>query len=232
MAISKVIDYPGLSVVDAIAAAKRIVGTFGSNQFNISSLAHSLDHKSEKSGTFLLKLGDLRRYKIIEGRGAQLSASNLAKTIATPINEEERKKATREMIFNIAIFKQLYDVLKSNKAPTLEEIQTQLLNLTQIDRADLPKTSEQIRKLYMNAVAHIEDENRAVQGASAASNVTTNTPPPTNNADLDRLDDGMTYFKDEGIEIKVKKNIESLETAIAVLNIHLAKLKKRKSDVD
>jgi len=230
MAKNKAVDYPGLSASDAIDSAKKIVETYSNKSFKMASLANTLGHKTEKSGTFLLKLGDLRRYKLIDGRG-EFTASELAKKIAHPLNEGERIAKTREMIFNVAIFKQLYDVFQSNKTPSLEEIQAQLLNITNIDRAELPKISEEIRKLYIDAVSHIPSEGMTMQHSiPSASHISSNVPQQQNRGANESLDEDMTSFHDKGIDVVVRKDVESLETAIAFLNIHLTKLKNKRKD--
>lgn len=220
MARTKVIDYPDLHPSDAIEIAKKIVASFKSGSIAPSALAQALGHKNETSGTFLVKLADLRKYKLIDGRGTY-TASELAKRIATAIGESERDAATTEMVFNIPILKQLYDVFQSNTNPSEDEFYTQLLNLTKEDRVKVKDISEEIRKLYIDGARYINMKNVSstqmvdkalhTEGASASFEF-----DPFNKADK-----GAISFSVEGISLKIKNDKEHLKTAQSFIKLFL-----------
>ena len=74
-----IIEYPRyISVTEAIEVAKKLVSTFKGSTITKDALANALQHSNASSGTFLVKLSDLKKYGLIEGRGEVFYTTDIA----------------------------------------------------------------------------------------------------------------------------------------------------------
>lgn len=220
MSRPKVVDAPAqINATKAVEYAKKIVNEYKSGSITTAALAHTMGHENDKSGTFLVKLADLKRYGILESKGDGLYATDLAKRLSAWTSEEEKENALREMVFNITIFKQLYDAFQSNRAPSESEILSQLLNITKKDRAELQSISGEIRKFYIDAMQYITMStsqrtstvsSQLQEGEKIGLEIA--TPFSDNKQDI-------LTFTAEGISLKVINDNAHLEKAKAFLSL-------------
>jgi hypothetical protein len=159
-------DYPDTSVEDAIEAAKKIARQFKTGGFDRTSLSAAMGFKSANSGTFNQKLADLRRFGVLEGRGEEIRATDLAQRLAVPKTTEEYAASVQELIFKIPLYKTLHDQHPSG-TPSEEEFLATLLNITKAERVEVQKQSARIRNLFSEA-----------HGKMGASGVVGPAPPP------------------------------------------------------
>ncbi len=224
MARPTLVDAPVyVTATKAIEYAKRIVSTFKSDSMTGEALAHTMGHDNDRSGTFIRKLSDLKRYGLIESRGDGLYATDLAKRISAWTSEDERINALREMVFNIGIFKQLYDVLQSNTAPSENEVLSQLLNITKKDRADLQSISAEIRKFYIDAMQYINvnemrQVSQTVMDAPHSQQSTQNRQQPNS--------EGAITFIADKINLSLPESITNLELIKLAIENRIKELKQ------
>lgn len=223
---TQTIEYPRyISISEGIEIAKKLVGTFKGNAISKDALANMLNHKNSTSGTFLVKLSDLKKLGIIEGRGDSFSTTEVAKKIAIPTDENEKNSAIREMINNVRILTQLYENLHSDTAPTDNDILIQLINITHKDRAMIRPLVAEISKLYKDALPYISmaTSTSSIQMQRPTS---VNNPSPNLNEILQSTD--ILQIKDDGIVMNIKKDKEHLETAKELLEFYIKKIPKSK----
>jgi hypothetical protein len=148
-------EYPELKVDDAIKSVKIFKEKLNGTTNSLDALAGLWGHKSSKSGTFLTKLADLRKYGLITGRG-ELKLTSLAEAIIYPQNESELSKNLKEMIFNVELWRTLYERL-GGKMPT-QDFWIILQEVAGIDRGTAQKEAEKISKLYVDTITKLKVE--------------------------------------------------------------------------
>ena len=146
-------DYPEIAVGQAIVVAETLVNEFHKEVKDTNEFANRLGHKSSSSGTFLMKMGDIRKYGLMDKRVYR--ATKRAEVLANPTNEEEKVQAIKEMILSIPLFEKLNNRLKT-KSPTPEQFRTQLIETTG-DREKSSRDFEKIRKIYIDAISNIKE---------------------------------------------------------------------------
>ena len=88
---------------------KKLYGKFGQSEVDQETVAQLLGHKSGRSSTYrVYKLGSLRSYGLIEGRG-KIRVTDLGKRLTYPENDEEYVKAIVEAVRNIPLWKIFFD---------------------------------------------------------------------------------------------------------------------------
>ena len=200
-------EYPELKVSDALKLIRVFKEKAGGVAKNLDVLAAAWGHKTARSGTFQFKLSSLRKYGLIEGRG-EVKLSSLAQRILLPKNEKERDEAIKEMIFNIPLWREIYNRL-GGKEPQSDFYIT-LQNITGVDRVTAEREAEKISKLYKDAISKIKSVE--VMPTMPLPPVTKPTP-----YDAIELKAGEFYLRlpisKSSIEI-AKKALESIEREI------------------
>src|SRR3989338_5542713 len=92
-------EYPDMDVDVSLELAKKIETTFNSKSAPQSAIAETLGHKTDKSGPFQMKLSDLRKYGLIEGRG-DVKTTDLTKRLFLHPSDDEYNQAIAELIKN------------------------------------------------------------------------------------------------------------------------------------
>lgn len=213
------ISLPVMDVAEAITAAEKLVKGFKSLNFNREALAQAIGSTTVNSGTFMRKLADMRKYGLINGKIDDLYVSEIAKTIAIPRNDEERKAAVREIIMSIPLYKALFDHF-GNKIPTDDELLSFLL--TKTDRVSANAILGRIKKAYIEALNHLSEMNP--------------------NESLQHIDDtresekvelSKTFLlRWETIDIKVgADDTEAIEAIITLIKSKLSKKEQNLSDI-
>ena len=137
---------------------KKLYGKFGQSEVDQETVAQLWGHKSAKSSQFrAIKLGSLRTYGLIAGRG-KIKVSDLGKRLTYPENEEELMDAIVEAVRKVPLWKIFFDTFteKGDDLPT----DTFWMNLRQIVGEDeLPPEEAKIkakilRKAYFEDIKH------------------------------------------------------------------------------
>ena len=134
---------------------KKLYGRFGQSEVDQENVAQLWGHKSAKSSQFnFVKLGSLRSYGLIEGRG-KIKVSDLGKRLTHPKNEKEGNDAIVEAITNIRIWKTLFDnfTAKGEDLP----IDTFWMDLRRIVGEDKLPPEEAKNKAKIVRKAYFED---------------------------------------------------------------------------
>lgn len=146
-------DYPEISIDEAIRIAEVLVNDFHKKVKDNNEFASRLGHKSSSSGTFLVKMGNIRKYGLMENRSYR--STKRSEILANPKSPEEKSQVIKEMIESIPLFEKLNNRLKT-KSPTPEQFRTQLIEVTG-DREKSSKEAEKIRKVYIDAISHLRE---------------------------------------------------------------------------
>lgn len=152
-------EYPEISIGEAVKIAGILVNDFHKKVNDVNVFANRVGHKSASSGTFLVKIGDIRRYGIMEKRDYQ--ATKRAEILANPKSPKEKDQEIREMILGVPLFEKLKSRLKT-KSPTIEQFKTQLIEITG-NREKGSKEAEKIRKVYIDTISHIKEGVKSSQ---------------------------------------------------------------------
>lgn len=144
-------DYPDTQFGTLLKAVETLVLKFPNGECqNEKNFADAIGHKNAKSGGYLRKIADLRKYKLIEKSG--LKATDNAKLIIKPLHKEEKDSTTNEVIMNIGLWRELYS--KNEKdVPSTEDFKIQLAEITG-DRDRSLENGEIIRNLYIDAIKY------------------------------------------------------------------------------
>jgi hypothetical protein len=131
---------------------KKLYGKFGQGEVDQETVAQLWGHKSAKSSQFrVTKLGCLRAYGLIEGRG-RIRVSTLGKNLTYPQNEEELMRAIVESIKKIPLWKWLFDTFTSKgrdvPTDTLWMDLRQLVGEDKLPPEDAQNKAESMRKAY------------------------------------------------------------------------------------
>lgn len=205
-------EYPDFHFKSLIEAMDILVNKFNGKVSSSKTFAEALKHKSDKSGAFLRKVADLRRYGLIEKR--ELIATNIGKRIAKPIKgESERKENYNLAIKNMPLWIKLFERLKT-KTPNLDEFKLQLAEVTQ-DEDETRKNADKIRNLYIEAMSYYTDSLEAENSGNYS-----NYESSSNISDDKRINDKkMEVIKYQNIRIELPREVRSIETAKKLLNM-------------
>ncbi|MBI2971701.1 MAG: hypothetical protein HYY37_04770 [Candidatus Aenigmarchaeota archaeon] len=208
-------EYPDLRVSDAIDLAKKFHEKLNGTTQSPDALAGAWGHSSAKSGTFLVKLGAMRKYGLIDGRGQSLALSSLAEKILFP-KKDEYDVAVKEMIFKIDIWKKLYERLNGKEPDSNFWIILQ--EITNIDRATANAEADKISKFYKDVLSYLKAGDTKMFNQSPTPNLEPDYSGSMPSADIHKID-----F--EGILMRIPKEHNSIDTAIELLQM----LKKKES---
>jgi len=134
---------------------KKFYGKFGQSEADQEAVARLWGHKSPKSSQFsYVKLGSLRDYGLIEGRG-KIKVSDLGKRLTFPQSDKEGNDAIVEAIKNVPLWKRLFDnyTAKDEDLP----IDTFWMDLRQIVGEDNLPPEEAENKAKIVRKAYFED---------------------------------------------------------------------------
>lgn len=211
-------DYPELKPEDAIRAIKIIENTFNGHAKNMASLASAWGHKTHKSGGFLQKLADLRKYRLIEGRG-EVKLNDLSQRLLRPKDSREKKQAFKEMFENISLLK----VIKSRLGSRVPDDKFWIIlqEITDVDRKKAQEESVKIRKLYnqmLSYVSNVETANYTPQISETSDEMIYQQEQQastfrSNFTYLDNPDQVIIRFKPSNLHFEMAKNVlEELKT--------------------
>lgn len=223
------VEYPRyISISEAIEIAKKLVSTFKGGVINIDALANALQHKNATSGTFLVKLSDLKKLGLIDGRSGTFYTTDVAKKIAIPTDENEKNMAIREMINNVKILTQLHDNLHSETAPTDNDILIQLINITKKDRAEIQPLVADISKLYKDALPYMSMTKASPQAQQQVQPEFTRMGVEIS-ASATSSDKEILTFVANGISLKVVNDKENLEKVKKFVDLYLPDAEQKES---
>jgi hypothetical protein len=99
--------FPVVSLADAALILKE-AGKYGF-EHSLGEFASYMGHTSTNSGAFRQRLAAMRDWKLIAGRGDNISMTEVARVIALPPDDETELDALRSAFKNCAIFYKLFE---------------------------------------------------------------------------------------------------------------------------
>ncbi|OIO80445.1 hypothetical protein AUJ84_03530 [Candidatus Pacearchaeota archaeon CG1_02_32_132] len=209
-------EYPELSVDDAVRYAELLVNEFHKEVKDINEFAVRLGHKSANSGSFFGKLSDMRKFGLVDKKTYR--ATSRAEIIANPVGNE-RQNAIKDMILSIPLFEKLNSRLKT-KSPTIEQFKTQLIEVTG-DREKASKEAEKIRKIYIDAISHIREDQLKEQSNDPFNNMGQELSQQQTNSDL-------ILFRAGKYNLSLPKDDANIDVLISILE-NMREEKKKKN---
>lgn len=146
-------DYPDTQIGTLLKALEILVKTFKGETKEEGTFAKAIGHSNTKSGGYLQKVADLRRYGFMEKGRFTVTANG--KKIIQPLYPEEKQTALNEGIMGITLWKDLYDRL-NGAIPSPEDFKIHISEITG-DRDRAYKEGDKIRNLYIDALKYYNE---------------------------------------------------------------------------
>ena len=217
-------DYPRTQLGTLLKAIEVLIKKFHGEAKEEKTFAETIGHKTLKSGGYILKIADLRKYGLMENRG--FIATKRAKHIVEPLNANERSEALSEAVKEISLWRDLYAKI-GKSTPSVEDFKIQLVQVTgNRDRA--VKDGDIIRKLYIDAIEHLSDSEVKQESKESgfsdndkSNNQESFTKPPKV--------DGITMIeaKAGNVYIAMPKDSKSIDIAKKLIEILSMQIEER-----
>ena len=210
-------DYPELSFTEAVRMLKQFHEKLSGKASSFSSLANAFD-SSEKSGWFKVKVGDLRKYGLIEGRG-EFKISDIGQDILFYNKKEEQQEAIKKVLNNIDLFKSIYERVGKD-VQDISTFKAILGDITHAEKSVIQNKAEQIRNIYIDLVSNIDDgfSAGAIQKEDARRG-------QTQSRTKEDLPDHMINANIEDVYIEMPRTLESVDIAKQIIAILEKKIK-------
>lgn len=101
------INYPSMDLAWAEDVARR---AHSQGIANRTALAQLVGHQDDTSGPARSKLAALKHFGLVDYREGNVTITELGKRVAAPMPDEDVSEALRQSFFNVAAFKQIYDL--------------------------------------------------------------------------------------------------------------------------
>jgi len=208
-------EYPDTQFGTLLKAVEILYTKFKGKANDEKTFAEALGHKTNKSGGFLMKLADLRKYGLIEKRG--ISITQKAKDIFIFIKPETKKQALNDAIMEIRLWKELYERLETT-SPSSEDFKLQLAELTS-DTEKVVSQCSNIRNLYIDAMNYftVNSDNPTddVQKPKFDNNLT-GKPKSTNNEE--QVPENLIALKSGEINITLPRSDDNIKIIKSILD--------------
>lgn len=211
----KKVDFPNVGIDESINAMTSLIEKLNGETKNGDAFATMIGHTSGKSGTFLVKLGDLRKYGLLEPRG-DIKATVLAKKIVHPLNEQEKQISINKMIMNVELWRLLYQKIGKNY-PTDEQFWVYIMEVTNCDRSEAIKEADKIRKKYKEVMSYYKEVDGQSDETSAQSTQQVNKSEQANKPIT--LNENMIEAKAGNVYVTMPKDSKSIEIAKKLIDI-------------
>jgi len=206
-------DYPDIQFGTLLKAIEILVTKF-SGEVKDAVFASALGHKSEKSGGYLMKLADLRKYGLLEKRG--ISPTTRAKQIVKFLTPQERQTGINEAVFEIRLWKELYERLKTSQ-PTAEDFKLQLHNLTG-DRDNTSDNYQTIRNIYMDAMNNYSNTGEITANNNGENAQTVPSPEQKPKSQGDKVPENLIVLKSGTVDITLPRNEANIKILKSILD--------------
>lgn len=147
--------YPARTSEEVVEIADVLVNQHGGEVSSEQKFANDLGHSSSNSGTYMQKIADARKFQVLESRG--IKATDLARDLANPMDQEHERDAMFRMFQNIPLLKRLYEHLKGDEAP--EPFWRILTELTDASAKDAKDASDEVLSLYNEMISYSPEED-------------------------------------------------------------------------
>ncbi|HEV2226753.1 MAG TPA: hypothetical protein VGR56_08125 [Nitrososphaerales archaeon] len=150
-------------------AVKTMYNKFGEGEVDYITLAPVLGHKTSNSGSFIMKIANLRAYRLIDGRG-KVKVSDIGRKMAFPKQgTDEENQGYIEAVSNIPLWKELYEkYTKVNASLPADDFWIILRQITGVTPEEAKTSAETVKKAYL-------DDARLIRAPKQAEKMETNT---------------------------------------------------------
>jgi hypothetical protein len=100
-------NYPSMDLTWAVEVIQR---AYSQGTMNRTALAQLAGHRDDTSGPARSKLAALRHFGLADYEEGNVIITELGKKIAAPMSNEDVSEALRQSFFNVAAFKQMYEL--------------------------------------------------------------------------------------------------------------------------
>lgn len=200
-------DYPDTRIVTLLKALEILVKTMNGEAKDEKNFANAIGHKNIRSGGYLQKVADLRRYGFIE-KGRFAATAN-AKKIIQPLSNEEKQNTLNECIMSINLWRDLYGRLKGS-VPSPEDFKIHLSEIA-TDRDRAYKEGDTIRNLYIDALKYYNE------GAGKTATGTGSQIGIKKDMGVEKVSGESLVLKSGETDISLKKTDANIEVLITVL---------------
>lgn len=215
-------DYPELSFSEAIRMLKQFHEKLNGKASSFSSLANAFD-SSEKSGWFKVKVGDLRKYGLIEGRG-EFKISDIGQDVLFYNKKEEQQSAIKRVLNNIDLFKSIYARVGKD-VQDISTFKAILGDITHAEKSVIQNKAEQIRNIYIDLISNIDDG--FTTGAIQKEDARRSQSPQR---DKGSLPSHMINANIEDVYVEMPRTLESIDIAKQIIIILEKKIKSSPSE--
>lgn len=125
------------SAIQIIEAAQKFGKSWTKEQF--AGFGAKGNAGSHKSGAFAARLSALRDYGLVTTDKESVDATDLARVIAKPINEQERETSVRQAFLNVDTFRQVYEGLDAGTALPRDKFAEYAVTVLGVSRDSMEK---------------------------------------------------------------------------------------------
>ena len=218
-------DYPRTQLGTLLKAVEVLIKKFHGEAKEEKTFAEAIGHKTVKSGGYILKIADLRKYGLMENRG--FIATKRAKHIVEPLTPNERAEALSGAVKEISLWRDLYAKI-GKSTHSIEDFKIQLVQATG-DRDRAVKEGDIIRNLYIDAIQYLSDSE--VKQESNNSGFSENNPSNSQgNFQKPPKVDGITMIeaKAGNVYVTMPKDVKSIEIAKKLIDILFMQIEETK----
>jgi hypothetical protein len=189
--------------------------TIGKAEIPSIEIARILGFSSPSSGGFYRRLNSLILYGLIEpaSRGI-FKISQLGKDIQIPSDEYHRKQAFRKAVFNVPLWKSLYDRVKKNP----DNLYSHLISITAAEPLHVRNAEDDIKRWYIEDISLVSNEVLVEEGSKFGSD-NNSRRPMSREIDTYIENDSFGTIAVNGIGSVSVKDGDSLEAAEAFFKI-------------
>lgn len=213
-------DYPELAPTEAFEIVQKVGRE---NVKTASGLASVMGLKSPDSGYFYHKVSSLTKYYgLIDRAKGVISLTPLGERIAHPLSEADKGAAENEATRRVGLFAALYGRLGSVFHEA--DFRTSLRDVTQAPLADIERSASDVERLYRDAQRYLSPLSS--NSASSEGQAHVDVPKGTRIDERVASDDvrgivshepGYRTFQADGVYLKIKRDRDSLEEALATI---------------
>lgn len=203
-------DYPDTQVGTLLKALEILVKTFKGETKEEETFAKAIGHSNTKSGGYLQKIADLRRYGFMEK--GRFTVTPNGKKVIQPLYPEEKQTALNEGFMGINLWKDLYQRL-NGAVPSVEDFKIHISEITG-DRDRAYKEGDKIRNLYIDALKYYSEgaDKTAKRTSSQIDN------KKDNKFEEEKVPEQLIVLRSGETDISMKKTEANITILISILN--------------
>lgn len=187
------IGYPYFDLESSIAVAK-VIRERGGMSCEADQLAHWLDYKSTRSGTYLTRVAAAKQFGLISGNSDRFSVTDRALAIIAPVMPSDAARAKSDAFLAVGLFARVFNDFRGKMLPPAVGIANLFQNtygivpdrvpqavrvfLSSAQQADYLAGSGDTQRLVPPATAATAAQPDEKPDASAPESLSTTTPAP------------------------------------------------------